>query len=373
MIRVIGILAVLWAVTVAHAGNEGKESKMEAGTRPVKADKADTLHPRVLMATTMGDIVLELDAEHAPISTWNFIRHVDYHHYEDTIFHRVVPNYLIQGGGYTEDLARKRFPFEPIQNEWKNGLKHLRGTVAMARKLGAPDSARSEFFINVVDDPYLDKPQDDGAGFAVFGKVVEAMETVDRIAEVQVDVHPALAGGREATVPTIPIVINKVRMLGTVDEDKLEQLAKRAEEKLAAADEAAHAKRKKQMDALTKKYEKETGLSATVKPSGLRFIDLKKGDGPTPSQRDHVKVHYTGWLVDGTKFDSSHDRGEPYGFSLSGGVIEGWLEGVASMKVGGKRKLIIPPDLGYGAKGFGDIIPPDAPLIFDVELISITK
>jgi FKBP-type peptidyl-prolyl cis-trans isomerase len=105
--------------------------------------------------------------------------------------------------------------------------------------------------------------------------------------------------------------------------------------------------------------------------SGLKYRDVKVGDGPSPEPGDMVVVHYTGTLKDGTKFDSSRDRGEPYSFAIGQGeVIEGWDEGVMTMKVGGKRELVIPPDLGYGESGRGPI-PPNAELHFDVELLEI--
>jgi len=107
-------------------------------------------------------------------------------------------------------------------------------------------------------------------------------------------------------------------------------------------------------------------------PSGLKYHDTVVGNGPAPRQGQRVSVHYTGWLTNGTKFDSSRDRGQPFQFSLGRGeVIKGWDEGVASMKVGGRRKLTIPPDLGYGARGAGGVIPPNATLVFDVELLGI--
>jgi peptidylprolyl isomerase len=109
----------------------------------------------------------------------------------------------------------------------------------------------------------------------------------------------------------------------------------------------------------------------TVTASGLQFIDIKVGTGASPQSGQTVVVHYTGWLADGTKFDSSLDRGQPFSFVLGGRVIKGWNEGVASMKVGGKRRLIIPPELGYGESGSPPVIPPNAQLIFDVELLSI--
>jgi peptidylprolyl isomerase len=108
-------------------------------------------------------------------------------------------------------------------------------------------------------------------------------------------------------------------------------------------------------------------------PSGLKYVDLKEGTGATARRESFVTVHYTGWLENGKKFDSSLDRKQPFSFPLGGGrVIKGWDEGVAGMKVGGKRKLIIPPQLGYGARGAGGVIPPNATLIFEVELLKVS-
>jgi FKBP-type peptidyl-prolyl cis-trans isomerase len=117
-----------------------------------------------------------------------------------------------------------------------------------------------------------------------------------------------------------------------------------------------------------------TGASAqeVTLPDGLKMQDLKVGDGAIAEDGSTVQVHYTGWLTNGTKFDSSVDRGTPFSFRLgTGQVIRGWDEGVKGMRVGGKRKLTIPPSLGYGDRGAGDVIPPGATLLFDVELLSV--
>ena len=113
-------------------------------------------------------------------------------------------------------------------------------------------------------------------------------------------------------------------------------------------------------------------MSQTTTPSGLMIEELVVGDGAVAAAGQKVKVHYTGWLTNGTKFDSSKDRNDPFVFPLgAGNVIKGWDEGVQGMKIGGKRKLTIPPALGYGARGAGGVIPPDATLVFEVELLGV--
>ncbi|MBP5990715.1 MAG: peptidyl-prolyl cis-trans isomerase [Piscinibacter sp.] len=161
---------------------------------------------KVKFATSAGDIVVELDAAKAPKTVANFVEYVKAGHYDGTIFHRVIPNFMIQGGGMTPDMKEKATR-APIPLESGNGLDNLRGTLAMARTMD-PNSATAQFFINVVDNGFLNKAQSrDGNGYAVFGKVVSGMEVVDKIRAV-----PTGNKGMHQNVPLEPVVINKATL-----------------------------------------------------------------------------------------------------------------------------------------------------------------
>ena len=164
-------------------------------------------NPLVLMETSKGNIKIELFADKSPLSVKNFLDYVNSGFYNGTIFHRVIPGFMVQGGGYTAD--RKKKPANaPIKNEAGNGLKNDRGTIAMART-NVPDSATSEFFINVVNNSGLNRPSPDGFGYAVFGKVLEGMDVVDKIVSVkQVSLNMMFQN-----YPETPIVIKSVKVL----------------------------------------------------------------------------------------------------------------------------------------------------------------
>jgi cyclophilin family peptidyl-prolyl cis-trans isomerase len=196
--RRIALLAIAALPAVALAQAPAPTSQPQGcnvkGNAPMK----------VKLTTSMGPIVIELDKAKAPISTENFVKYVESGHYNGTIFHRVIPNFMIQGGGFTKDMQQK--PTQaPIKNEGANGLKNENYTVAMART-GVRDSATSQFFINVKDNEFLnysgENPQ--GWGYAVFGKVVEGKDVVDKIKAV-----PTSNSGMHQNVPTAPVVIEK--------------------------------------------------------------------------------------------------------------------------------------------------------------------
>jgi peptidyl-prolyl cis-trans isomerase A (cyclophilin A) len=161
---------------------------------------------KVKLATSAGDIVIELDAAKAPKTVENFLGYVKAGHYDGTIFHRVIPTFMIQGGGMTADMKEKSTR-APIPLESRNGLSNLRGNVAMART-GDPNSATAQFFINVQDNARLDAANArDGNGYAVFGKVVSGMDVVDKIRDTPTGSRPP-----HENVPTMPITIKKATL-----------------------------------------------------------------------------------------------------------------------------------------------------------------
>lgn len=175
-------------------------------TAPLTATWAQNPAPRVTLETTMGSIVLELDAEKAPVTVANFIQYVREGHYDGTIFHRVISNFMIQGGGFTPNMQQKPTR-APIPLESRNGLRNTTGTIAMARTQ-VPDSATAQFFINVKDNDFLDQANSrDGHGYTVFGRVVSGMDVVEKIRTV-----PTSRRGMHSDVPVTPVTIIKATL-----------------------------------------------------------------------------------------------------------------------------------------------------------------
>ena len=172
-------------------------------TTPEPAPAAEAKPVNVVMETSKGVIELELDPVKAPVSVANFVSYANKKHFDGLIFHRVIPGFMIQGGGFTADMNQKATD-APIKIESQNGLKNARGSIAMARTSN-PNSATSQFFINVKDNGNLDYPSFDGHGYAVFGKVTKGMDIVDAIVAV-----PTTKKGPHGDVPVDPITIKSV-------------------------------------------------------------------------------------------------------------------------------------------------------------------
>ncbi|RUM42526.1 MAG: peptidylprolyl isomerase [Desulfocapsa sp.] len=303
--------------------------------------------------TNKGDILCVLEFEKTPITVANFVGLAEgtkqlgggagkegVRFYDGLTFHRVIDNFMIQGGcplgtgtggpGYT-------FP-----DEFDPTLKHNGpGILSMANS--GPNTNGSQFFITHNATPHLDGKH------TVFGHVVEGQDVVNKIEQNDV-------------IKTVEII----RMGKAAKAFKSDQAAFDA--LLASQEDRA---KEKELAAMEEAMEQINGQwpDAITTDSGLKYVVEKEGEGDTPKVGDMVKVHYTGKLLDGTKFDSSVDRGTPIDFPVGQGrVIKGWDEALLSMKKGEKRVLIIPANLGYGPSGRGPI-PPNATMIFDVELI----
>ncbi len=201
---------VLTIVMLFMLANSNAQSVAEAGASNSDLPAVTATKPQVIVHTSMGDIHLQLYADRAPLTVRNFLQYANDGFYQDTIFHRVISGFMVQGGGFTADLQRKR-PNEPITNEADNGLKNERGTVAMART-NNPHSATSQFFINHVDNRALDHRGKNSAadwGYTVFGEVIAGMDVVDAIAMVETAPQPPLP----RDVPVAPVLIESMEVL----------------------------------------------------------------------------------------------------------------------------------------------------------------
>ena len=328
MIKTILAITLMATINTNNINNEGMYAKIK---------------------TNKGDIMLELEFEKTPLTVANFVglaegkiknnkKEVGEPYYDGLKFHRVIADFMIQGG--CPDGNGMGGPGYQFPDEIHTDLKHSGpGILSMAN--AGPGTNGSQFFITHKETPWLDGKH------TVFGKVTEGQDVVDAIAQddkiIEIDI---IRKGENAKKFDSKAIFDK----------ELEKLEKQAAEKAKKAKEA--------IDALKK--------GAKVTSSRLAYKIIKKGTGAKAEAGKTVSVHYTGKLSNGTKFDSSYDRNQPIEFELGRGrVIKGWDEGISLLNVGSKATFIIPPDLAYGARGAGGVIPPNATLIFDVELVEI--
>lgn len=316
-----------------------------------------TLYPRVLVGTAMGQFIIELDAERAPVTAMNFVDYVQAGYYNGTIFHRIIRNSVIQGGHYDRYMNHKTKGLrDPIISEWNNGLTNSKWFLGMVRIPNQHHSAVAEFFINMYENSDLDLPRD-GAGYTVFGKVVDGFETLERMRDVRLSTHPKYAGGQSAVVPVIPVVISAMRMLSRIDREAARAIA---EENQRPQEQRA--------DDLIQQYKEDSGNEIVESLTGLKYIDLKVGEGASPLATEKVELYYRGLLADGQEFENSMEKSTTTKVER---MIRGLQEGLLTMQEGGTRVLVVPPKLGYGEYGIPGLIPPNATLIFEIELLQI--
>ncbi|MDX1774617.1 peptidylprolyl isomerase [Oceanihabitans sediminis] len=299
--------------------------------------------------TTKGEILVALEYQKTPGTVGNFVALAEGNlensvkpqgtpYYDGLKFHRVIPDFMIQGG--CPQGTGTGNPGYKFDDEFHPELKHDRpGILSMAN--AGPGTNGSQFFITHVETPWLDN------NHTVFGNVVEGQDVVDAIAQGdEITTLEIIKVGAEAEA------FNAVEAFRTFEGSRATRIAE-----AKAAQEA-------ELDKIS------AGFSKT--DSGLRYQIVQEGTGTKAEKGKTVSVHYKGQLADGTVFDSSYKRKEPIEFPLGvGQVISGWDEGVQLLKVGDKARFVIPSDLAYGSRGAGGVIPPDATLIFDVELMDV--
>ena len=321
-----------------------------AEPKPPQKEKTmnDGLYAKI--TTSKGDILLQLFYDKTPLTVINFAGLAEGKlglkkgtpFYDGLSFHRVIANFMIQGGcpqgtgtggpGYT-------FP-----DEFDPSLRH-KGPGILSMANAGPGTNGSQFFITHVATPHLDGKH------TVFGQVMEGQDVVNAIRQGDTIKH-----------------IEIIRVGKTAEAFKTDQ---QAFDDALMAKKAAVAKTQKEQHQDTENRIKERWPKAQKRASGLYTVLVKEGSGNAPATGTNIKVHYTGRLLANDQvFDSSRQRGEPIAFPVgTGRVIQGWDEALAAMKKGEQRILIIPPELAYGARGAGGVIPPNAWLVFDVELV----
>lgn len=299
--------------------------------------------------TSKGEILAELEFEKTPGTVGNFVglaegkidnkaKSEGEPYYDGLKFHRVIPDFMIQGGD--PDGTGAGGPGYKFDDEIHPELKHdTPGKLSMAN--AGPGTNGSQFFITHVETPWLDGKH------TVFGNVVEGQEVVDKIQQGdKIEKLEIIRQGEAAEKFDGAEAFKEFHAAKTKREEEAKKAAEAEVEKIAA------------------------GFEKTA--SGLRYKIIQKGDGAQAEKGKTVSVHYKGQLADGTVFDSSYKRNQPLEFPIGvGHVIAGWDEGIQLLQVGDKARLVIPSDLGYGERGAGGVIPPNAVLVFDVELMNV--
>ncbi len=333
------------------------------GLASCKSQKYKDLEPGIYadIQTEKGDILVQLRPDKAPVTVANFVTLAEGNNpyvkdeykgkpfYDGLTFHRIVSkatgdkqDFVIQGG---DPLGTGQGgPGYQFKNEISD-LKHIEGAISMARE-NRPGTNGSQFFITLKATPFLD------GKYSVFGKTVKGMDIVGKIRKGdKMNKVTIIRKGKDAKN------FDAVRVFNDYMKEKVAKEQKEKVAKKKIADNFAAKKKEAKKD-----------------ESGLLIYTIKEGNGRKPKAGETVSVHDTGYLTDGTKFDSSVDRGTPISFKVgTGRVIAGWDKGIMQLKEGGKAILFIPPHLGYGERGAGGVIPPNADLIFEVELVKIGK
>ncbi len=327
------------------------------------------------LQTSKGNMIVKFEEEKAPVTVANFIglaegkipnkaKSKGVPFYDDTIFHRVIKDFMIQGGDPKgTGMGDPGYKFE----DEKNDLQHTgKGILSMANS--GPNTNGSQFFITEVATPWLD------GRHTIFGKVVQGEDVIDAIANVE-------KGPQDK--PKTDVVLEKVSVFAKGDQYKNYDAAKTFEE--GKKNIAAHNKAMTEKIEAEKKRKEEEFAAAQAKlvedmkagmqstPSGLHYrITTAIEEGKKPQKGDIVSVHYAGKLVNGTEFDSSFKRNEPIEIPIGmGRVIAGWDEGIMLLKEGESATFLIPSELAYGSRGAAGVIPPNAWLIFDVQLVEV--
>lgn len=324
--------------------------------------------------TSKGNMIVKFEDKKSPVTVANFVglaegkidntskaKGVPF--YDGTIFHRIIKDFMIQGGDPKgTGMGDPGYKFD----DEKNDLKHTgKGILSMANS--GPNTNGSQFFITEIATPWLDGKH------TIFGEVVNGMDVIDTIADVE-------KGPQDK--PKNDVVLEKVAIFSKGDEYKNYDAAKTFNEgkgKIAENNkailekiEADKKKKAEEFAANQQKLVEDLKAGMQVTPSGLYYKITQTTDGKKANAGDVVSVHYAGKLVNGSEFDSSFKRNEPIEIPIGvGQVIKGWDEGILLLKEGESATLLIPSELGYGANGAGGVIPPNAWLIFDVQLVKV--